>query len=688
MSKSSRSPEVLAWISLFLSLIIFAITFLVGAWSQFMALGAVSWLALSAVMIWLVLALQFRQRALAEREKLDMGQLAQDHQTSTIFQAGDERVNLLAVAQRRLEVFERWFLPVFAILIAIYQVTMGILLMVRLETELETEGRRALIAAVVATGVAFVSFLMSRYATGMSSEERWRPLRAGGSSFLLVAIFCFVMAMGLGAAVFHFPIVIHAMNWVVPGFLVLLGFEILINVILDIYRPRVAGQYNRAAFDSRILGVINEPGGVFHSVAAAIDYQFGFQVSQTWFYRLLEKAILPLILFGALSLYSLDGIVVIAPGYEAIVERFGNPMTGDGEVRHWKPGVHFKWPWPVDRVVRYPTDRIEEIHVGYKPKVSESDAWTLPEPLLWGKGHFDEEYIVLVATDYIGNQADQTPPVGLLNANIPVHYRVKDLYAFLYNHAQPKALLEAICYNQLTQVAAASLTEVSDAGSGKVSLLGDGRVQAGRLLRQRIQQAIEDQGLGLEVVFLGVQGIHPPAEADVAVTFQKVVGAGQDKQTQVLRAHAAYNSNLSELAGSVGEANTLYRQSLKYQQLRAQAQSEDLVEDIAQDLDAALRAAKGEIFATLRRAQAYAFEKPTLAKARGERFVGQTKAYQAAPNIYPHGLRLQAMRDTLAQNRKYVIQTDPKDREVSIVNLEEKLMPSLYDIGALEETEP
>lgn len=687
MSKSSRSPEVLAWISLFLSLIIFVITFLVGGWSQFLALGAVSWLALSAVMIWLVLALQFRQRALAEREKLDMGQLAQDHQASTIFQAGDDRANLLAVAQRRLQVFEKWFLPVFAMLIGLYQVTMGILLFVRMETDVTIEGRRTLIAAVVATGVAFASFLMSRYATGMSSEERWRPLRAGGSSFLLIAILCFVMAVGLGAAVFHFPIVIHAMNWLVPGLLILLGLEIFVNVVLDIYRPRITGLYNRAAFDSRILGVINEPGGVFHSLAAAIDYQFGFQVSQTWFYRLLEKLIIPLILFGALSLYVLDGIVVVTPGQEAVVERFGNPLTGAGDVRLWQPGLHLKWPWPIDRVVRYPTDHIEEIHIGYKPKVTESDAWTLPDPLLWGKGHHEQEYAVLVATDYVGNQGDQTPPVGLLNANIPVHFRVKDLYAFLYNHAEPKILLEAICYNELTQLAASSLTEVSDATSDRVSLLGEGRVRARRVLRERIQQAADQQQLGIEVVFLGVQGIHPPADAEVAVTFQRVVGAVQDQQTQVLMARAAFNIILSQLAGSVEVAESLYDQSFKYQQLRAQAQSEELVKDVAQDLDRALREAKGEIFAILRSAQAYAFEQPTVARARGKRFVGQTKAYRAAPHIYPHELRLEAMRVALAGVRKYVLLTDPKDREVLIMNLEEKLMPSLYDIGALEETE-
>ncbi len=86
--------------------------------------------------------------------------------------------------------------------------------------------------------------------------------------------------------------------------MILLGLEIALNLVMDIYRPRLNGQYSRSAFDSRLLGIINEPGGILRSAADALDYQFGFQVSQTWFYKLLEQAIIPLILFGVVTLYA------------------------------------------------------------------------------------------------------------------------------------------------------------------------------------------------------------------------------------------------------------------------------------------------------------------------------------------------------------------------------------------------
>ena len=134
---------------------------------------------------------------------------------------------------------------------------------------------------------------------------------------------------------------------------------------MDIYRPRLKGQYNRSAFDSRLLGIINEPGGILRSAADALDYQFGFQVSQTWFYKLLEQAIVPLILFGAVTLYGLSCIVIVNPDEQAIIEFFGNPVNNADDVRLVGPGLTFKLPWPIEKVYKYPVTKISEIGIGY-----------------------------------------------------------------------------------------------------------------------------------------------------------------------------------------------------------------------------------------------------------------------------------------------------------------------------------
>ena len=101
MTKSSKGPEHLAWISLILGLVLFGLTFFIGRWSGYTAVSAVAWQILSSALIWFVLAVQFHLRSLAEQEKLDLMQLGRDGKGTTLFQGGAERAALMAVAQKR-----------------------------------------------------------------------------------------------------------------------------------------------------------------------------------------------------------------------------------------------------------------------------------------------------------------------------------------------------------------------------------------------------------------------------------------------------------------------------------------------------------------------------------------------------------------------------------------------------------
>jgi regulator of protease activity HflC (stomatin/prohibitin superfamily) len=690
MTVSSKRPEQVAWASLVLSLAFFGVAFFLGRWSGFFAVAAVGWQLLAAALIWLVLAVQFHQRSLAEQEKLDLSQLAKEKSSATIFQKGDQGT-LFAVAQRRLEVLEKWFLPLFAASVAAYEIGIGFYLLKGLGVAREIRTQQPLVCAIVATAMAFISFLMSRYATGMSAEPRWKPLRAGGSFFLGAALLSFVLAIGLALVHFQISPLVTVVSYVVPVLLVVLGVETALNLVLDIYRPRLKGQYSRSAFDSRLLGIINEPGGIFRSVATAIDYQFGFKVSQTWFYKLLEKAIVPLALFSAGTLYLASCIVVISPTDEAVVERFGSPLGNDGQVRRIGPGFHVKLPWPIDIAYRYPTQEVMELYIGYVPKTDPKTGAIIPEPrLLWGQAHYETEHDVLVATEYTADQAgqglaDRAVPVGLVKANIPVQYQIKDLYAYIYNHSNPGKLLEDICYRELARFAASARVEVEDSPSGQgqaqASLFGAGRTKAKQVLTERIQRAADEQNLGIELVFVGVQGVHPPPE--VAPNYQAVVGAVQKKQALVLQAQAERDKSLSTLVGSVARADKLAELAAQYQQALTQGRDED-VKRLGEQFDAAFAEARGEIFRILSEAQSYKFAKATLAKATGERFAGQVQAYRAAPDIYKCEQRSAALEEGLRGVRKYVVASDPNDREVIVLDLQDKLPTNLLDVGGVK----
>ena len=249
MTVSSKRPENIAIVSLILSVIFFGIAFFLGRWSGIFALSAVSWLILSSALIWLVLSVQFHQRSLAEQEKLDMGQLVKDEKSSAIFQASGERAGLFATAQRHLQILERWFIPIFSTLIAAYEISLGLYLLKAVIKGLEGETQQPLLCAIGMTAVAFLSFLISRYVTGMSAQPQWKPLRAGGSILLSIAVLCFAIAIGLALSQFKSFVVLNVINWIIPILLVFIGAETALNLILDIYRPRLKGQYSRSAFD-------------------------------------------------------------------------------------------------------------------------------------------------------------------------------------------------------------------------------------------------------------------------------------------------------------------------------------------------------------------------------------------------------------------------------------------------------
>lgn len=675
--RASNAPEYLSWASFVVGLGLAAVVFLVGRWARYTAIWAVSCPMLTGSLIWFVLALQFRLRRLALQERLDMAQWSQAQRGTSIFQQEAEQMLVTAVARRNLEVFDRWFIPIFAILVSVVKLLLALAIWHYGLKDIDSGGRSPLVGGIVMSAVAFVTFLISRYATGMSGQIEWRPLRAGGSMFLAVAMLSFVLAIGLAFAQFQVLWIERIVAYAVAVLLIVLAAETILNVILDIYRPRVPGQYERAPFDSRLLGLINEPSGIMQSLAGALDYQFGFKVSQTWFYKLLEQAIVPLLLFGVATLHLVSCIVVVQPDQMAMVERLGRP------IRQLEPGLHVKWPWPYEVVRAYSVGRVMEVPIGYRPKL---DASGLEErsPLLWNKPHYQEEYNLLVASEpgAAQTQLRGALPVSLVKANVPVHYRVKDMHAFLYNHSDPQRTLEAICYQQLTSFGASATIETDSIGQGRLaeSLLGVGMDRARRVLMDMIQKAADQAGLGVQILFLGVQGIHPPAE--VVPEYQEVVGAVQQKQALIFNALGQQNEQLCSLVGSVEEAYSLYDLAEAYQKA---SQDKGDLQQVAAALDRAFGTAVGEVYTILRQAKAYAYRRAKESYGAGIRFQGQLEAYKAAPRVFVRQQRLEAIAEAIGSIRKYAVLGEPNDSQVVIVDLQDKLMPNLADIGPLQE---
>ena len=85
---------------------------------------------------------------------------------------------------------------------------------------------------------------------------------------------------------------------VYPAIMFLVGLEILVTFMLGAYRPRKKGEVGRPAFDSRVLGMLTSPKSLGSIISETVNYQFGFEITSSWFYKDLSKLLMPLVLLG------------------------------------------------------------------------------------------------------------------------------------------------------------------------------------------------------------------------------------------------------------------------------------------------------------------------------------------------------------------------------------------------------
>src|SRR5204863_9481838 len=120
-------------------------------------------------------------------------------------------------------------------------------------------------------------------------------------------------------------------------------------------------------------------------------------------------------------------------------------------------------------------------------------------------------------------------------------------------------------------------------------LLAEGRVDAGRLLRERVQRATDEQKLGVQIVFIGMQDIHPPTA--VAPAYENVVGAAQEKAAKI---HTAEGTRAERIP-----------------------------------------VAKAEAVRKVSEARSYRLARVSGRAASAAQFTNQLTAFKAAPTVYP-----------------------------------------------------
>jgi regulator of protease activity HflC (stomatin/prohibitin superfamily) len=552
---------------------------------------------LVAFVSWFQMRLEESERL----ERFELEELARSKGSATLFEAKEAEV---FPAARSRQQFEKYFIPIFTALLFLLQGAGAYFLWRELSKLPAIPALKEEMVALSLFGLfALVLFLLGRFSATIARLEDHRLLRPGASFLLLGAYLCFVTALAVAGVKAEFPKLDFYVARVLCAVLALNAVETLITLILEIYRPRVKGKVVRPLYESRLVGLLGQPEGLITTAAQALDYQFGFKVSETWFYRFFEKALAWLILLQVGALLLSTCVVFVESGEQALLERFGRPVAGREVLG---PGAHLKWPWPVDQTYRYRTEQIQALNVGFAP--DEDDDPMHGKTVLWTVGHGDEENFLVANRERAaldpGAQPGErkAPPVSLLVVNIPVQYQIRNLVDWAYNHENSSNLLQQIATREVVRYfVSADLNEI----------MSHARLEAATALRERIQKAANTNRLGADILFVGLQGIHPPVK--VAPEYEKVVGAIQQKKAKILAAEAD-GIRTNALAGA-------------------------------------------RAFTITNQAEAARITREMTELARAAAFTNQIPAFNAAPSVYRQRAYAQAFASATAKARKYVLLT-------------------------------
>ncbi len=221
------------------------------------------------------------------------------------------------------------------------------------------------------------------------------------------------------------------------------------------------------------------------------------------------------LIWGALGLvfigYLLTGVYVVDPGEAGVVRRFGAVI-----VPHAEPGLHYRFPWPIDQVDIINVSDVRREAIGL----------TEPEE---GHEHPDPPSKLQVLSG----------DTNVIDIEIIVQYQVRDPAAYLINvQYAPYRLVRDAVRQAVTDLVSRQPVD---------ALLTTERQLLQDAIRTATQQRLDAYNSGLVIVGLNLQKAFPPDE--VAEAFIDVSSAREDKSRAINEANGYANSIIPEARG-------------------------------------------------------------------------------------------------------------------------------------------
>ena len=474
---------------------------------------------------------------------------------------------------------------------------------------------------------AVFAFFGGVFLSGQSSEREFRYLKSVGTMLVFSGIVLFLSALSALLYVYGKTTWETYLASIVFYAECVLVVELLANFVMDFYRPRNQEE-QRPVYESRLLAIFTEPGGIMRNLASSLDYQFGFKVSKTSVYKFIEKVFIPALLIWAFLLWAFTSVAEVGPGELGIRERFGKAIGDDLE-----PGVHFKLPWPFERIIRVPVDGVQSVTVGL-PKDKEKKG-KREEIILWNQNHnlTEDPFLVAIKTEPSQQTESISHKVAILETKLPIYYRAKrsQIRDYAYNFDKIPETLLAIGKAEATAYFASANFD---------AIISDGREEVCNILKERIQRQCDAMNMGIEIIRVNMMDAHPP------------IGQENDPKSNVAEAY---------------QQTVIAEEEAKQMKSKAESEAKKITSE-------------GQIkrLRISKEAQVYNNRVIKLAKSEEELYKAQLQAFQTAPEMFKLRLFLDFIVNDCKDKRKFIVSKALLSR-IYEFNFEEKAKLNLLE---------
>ena len=670
--------------------------------------------AMLGLVVWVGLLIVFNQHRLERLESLEADELLASGGEAALFEGAD---GIGGVAARRLRMLYRWVLPTLSLGLAVGLGVAGWLVLAYLTETRSGEAdavfeisihRGWLIAIDIAFGI--VAFIFSRFLAGMAEFSAWRNLRSGAGIMVGNALVCLAIAIAVVFSFFDIPGVIEGVAWGIPVFMFAVAIEIVLAIVLNAYRPRIAGEFPRAAFDSRTLSLLSRPDSFVRSINEAVNYQFGFDITSSWGYQLVLRSGVWLAGLSIVSLLAMSTLVVVGGREEGLRLRAGRIIpSSEGDVQ--SPGAFWKLPWPIEYATLHDVTEVRSLPVTPAEEgISIYDDWSKPAKL----ENKAKDYQFIVRPSQLGQEeasklideldaADDglvsNTDIALVRARIVLGWRVKGdddaLLQYLDFGTDRKARRQRMTDRQriLRSISIAEATRFF-ATLNLDDVLTTDRGNLGTALEDRIQKRLDTLGAGIDVVNVSLPMVLPPADA--VQSFEDLPVAVQQNLRTIRNAEREKTNVLNSAVGNPVFLQPLIEAVDAVESARLALSTADAVEhDAAQKrLDEAVEAAEvvvrkggGAAYQIIAAAERGKLVDMLARRGQAARVRGQQSAWVAAPQLFRQRSIMKLYAQYLPSMRKYVIGVDPSKLELN-VELRELASPNtVFSESLLDGTE-